>query len=181
MTRRDLMQQAARLAAAYVGTQLPIATWAAMPASGAADTEIERLLDQIGDTILPATPGSPGAGEVGIGRFVLYLTAECHPPETAATLHEALAGIRRQASRRFSRDWSTLATGEREVLLADYEREALAATPERKTGWLHLKGLILLGYFTSEAGATRALRYDPVPGAYRGVVPLLPGDRSWAP
>jgi hypothetical protein len=38
----------------------------------------------------------------------------------------------------------------------------------------------LLGYFTSEQGATKALRYDPVPGTYRGSVPLAAGDRAWA-
>jgi hypothetical protein len=37
-----------------------------------------------------------------------------------------------------------------------------------------------LGYFTAEAGATQALRYDPIPGAFRGSVKLTPGDRSWA-
>ncbi|MFM9091974.1 MAG: gluconate 2-dehydrogenase subunit 3 family protein [Verrucomicrobiota bacterium] len=46
--------------------------------------------------------------------------------------------------------------------------------------WRHVKDLTLLGYFTAEAGATQALRYDPVPGAYRGSVPLRPGDRAWA-
>ena len=44
----------------------------------------------------------------------------------------------------------------------------------------HVKDLTLLGYFTAEVGATQALRYDPVPGAYRGSVPLRPGDRAWA-
>ena len=43
-----------------------------------------------------------------------------------------------------------------------------------------LKDLVTVGYFTSELGATRAVRYDPVPGAYRGCVPLSEIGRAWA-
>lgn len=40
-----------------------------------------------------------------------------------------------------------------------------------------MKELTLLGYYTSQAGATRELRYDPVPGRYDGCVQLGPGSR----
>ena len=43
-----------------------------------------------------------------------------------------------------------------------------------------MKELTLLGYFTSEVGATKALRYLPVPGRYDGDVPYKKGDRAWA-
>jgi hypothetical protein len=43
-----------------------------------------------------------------------------------------------------------------------------------------LKELVLLGYYTSEAGATRELRYAAVPGAFRGCVPLAEIGRAWA-
>ena len=43
-----------------------------------------------------------------------------------------------------------------------------------------MKELTLLGYFTSEVGATKALRYLPVPGRYDGNVPYKKGDRAWA-
>ena len=43
-----------------------------------------------------------------------------------------------------------------------------------------MKDLTLLGYFTSEAGATQALEYVPVPGRYEGCVDLKPGQKSWA-
>ncbi len=42
------------------------------------------------------------------------------------------------------------------------------------------KELTLLGYYTSEPGATRELRYAAVPGAYRGCVPLAEVGRTWA-
>lgn len=43
-----------------------------------------------------------------------------------------------------------------------------------------MKELTLLGYFTSEIGATKALRYVAVPGHYDGCVPYKKGDKAWA-
>ena len=43
-----------------------------------------------------------------------------------------------------------------------------------------MKELALLGYFTSEIGATQALRYVESPGRYDPCVPYKPGDRDWA-
>ena len=43
-----------------------------------------------------------------------------------------------------------------------------------------LRDLTLVGYFTSEVGATEALAYVAVPGAYRGCTDLKPGQKAWA-
>ena len=43
-----------------------------------------------------------------------------------------------------------------------------------------LKQLTLLGYFTSEIGSTKALRFLPVPGKYIGDYPYKKGDKAWA-
>lgn len=43
-----------------------------------------------------------------------------------------------------------------------------------------MKELALLGYFTSEVGATQALRYVEAPGRYDPCVPYKAGDRDWA-
>jgi len=43
-----------------------------------------------------------------------------------------------------------------------------------------IRDLTLLGYFTSEIGATKAYQYIAVPGRYDGCVDLKPGQRVWA-
>jgi hypothetical protein len=43
-----------------------------------------------------------------------------------------------------------------------------------------IRELTLLGYFTSEIGATKALAYLPVPGKFEGCVDLKPGQKAWA-
>jgi hypothetical protein len=43
-----------------------------------------------------------------------------------------------------------------------------------------MKELTMLGFFTSEPGATQVLQYEAVPGAYKGCVPLSEVGRTWA-
>jgi hypothetical protein len=43
-----------------------------------------------------------------------------------------------------------------------------------------MKELTLTGFFTSEVGATKALRYVAIPGRYEGCVPYTKGDKAWA-
>ena len=47
---------------------------------------------------------------------------------------------------------------------------------------LMMKELTMLGFFTSEPGATQVLQYDPVPGAYKGCIPLSEAGKgkTWA-
>ena len=45
-----------------------------------------------------------------------------------------------------------------------------------------MKELTLLGYFTSEPGATQVLQYRPSPGAYQACIPLAQAGngKTWA-
>jgi len=44
-----------------------------------------------------------------------------------------------------------------------------------------MKELALLGYFTSEIGYTKAMRYAETPGRFDPCVRYTPGDPAWAP
>ena len=43
-----------------------------------------------------------------------------------------------------------------------------------------MKELTAWGFFTSEVGASKVLRYDPMPMRFDGEVPLGPNESSWA-
>ncbi|MDP9201138.1 MAG: gluconate 2-dehydrogenase subunit 3 family protein [Gemmatimonadota bacterium] len=58
---------------------------------------------------------------------------------------------------------------------------ATTATDNPPTHYFRMmKELALLGYFTSEIGATQALRYVESPGRYDPCVPYTPGEKEWA-
>jgi hypothetical protein len=44
-----------------------------------------------------------------------------------------------------------------------------------------IKELTMLGYFTSEIGYTKAMRYVETPGRFDPCLPYTPGEVSWAP
>ena len=74
---------------------------------------------------------------------------------------------------------------QRKELLTGIDKEAKAygasKKPEDPNHYFRLmKELTLLGYFTSEPGATKALRYVAVPGRYEGCIPYKKGDKAWA-
>ena len=59
---------------------------------------------------------------------------------------------------------------------------APAITADAPTHYFRMvKELTLLGYFTSEIGATQALRYVEAPGRFDPCVPYTAGERIWAP
>jgi hypothetical protein len=63
---------------------------------------------------------------------------------------------------------------------------ALAEAKENKEAKrpfiLMAKELTLLGFFTSEPGATQVLQYIAVPGSYKGCIPLAEAGngKTWA-
>jgi glucoside 3-dehydrogenase (cytochrome c) hitch-hiker subunit len=59
---------------------------------------------------------------------------------------------------------------------------ATAVTQDKPTHYFRMmKELALLGFFTSEIGATQALRYVESPGRFEPCVPYTPGEKAWAP
>ena len=58
---------------------------------------------------------------------------------------------------------------------------AAAITKDAPTHYFRMmKELALLGYFTSEIGYTKAMRYEESPGRFDPCVPYTKGEKSWA-
>lgn len=142
------------------------------------------FLGNIADTILPPTD-SPGAKEAGVGAFIPVMVRDCYTPEDQQVFLEGLNQLNKTSNDKFGREFQELTADERTELLIAVDNEAKAHQKER-TGngpnhYFHLiKQLTLLGYFTSELGATKALRYVQIPGRYDGDYPYKKGDKAWA-
>ena len=142
------------------------------------------LLGNIADTILPPT-GSPGAKEAGVGSFIPVMVRDCYTPEDQQVFLDGLRQLDKASNDQFGRKFQELTADERTELLIAADKEAKAyqakKTENDPNHYFHLvKQLTLLGYFTSELGATKALRYVQVPGRYDGDFPYKKGDKAWA-
>ena len=138
-----------------------------------------ELLGVAVDRILPPTD-TPGAAEAGVPAYIdLVLDRWAEPEERDRFLAglDALGGG--AGERSFLDDDPETQT----ATLQQLDREAIAA---RAVGidplpWFALlKEWTLVGYYTSEIGATRELQWLPMPGRLEGDLPLTEVGRAWA-
>ena len=120
----------------------------------------------------PATD-TPGARSARVPQFIDRAVADYYEPENGARLRAGLDLIDGDARTAHGTAFVALTGAQQLALLTRYDNEGSAF-------FKALKELVTIGYFTSEPGATIALRYDPVPGDYRGCVPFREIGRGWA-
>jgi hypothetical protein len=155
---------------------------------------------------LPATASSPGAKEARIGEFMKTIVTDCYTEDDQNIFTAGIKKLNQASTKTFNRDFVNLASGQKHQLLVSLDKEArdhqdainkrnsaltAAQKHERELKgnkdaddyphyFTMMKQLTLWGYFTSEHGATKALRYVPVPGRYQGCIPYKKGDKAWA-
>ncbi|MET0553531.1 MAG: gluconate 2-dehydrogenase subunit 3 family protein [Vicinamibacteria bacterium] len=124
------------------------------------------------DTILPDTD-TPGARRAGVHVFVDLLVKHCRTADEQRAFAAGLDALEAASRARHGRSFADQAREAREAQL-------LALETAKDPFFAALKEATVLGYCTSETGATQALAYAHVPGDYRGCLPLAPGQKGWA-
>lgn len=142
------------------------------------------LLDEVAETILPAT-STPGAKAAGVGSFMTVMVKDCYKPEDQEVFTSGIKKLDQASKDRFGKNFMESDAQQRTALLRELDVEQAnhqrSKAPDAPNHYFRMmKELTLLGYFTSEVGATQALRYDPIPGRYDGCMPYKKGDRAWA-
>jgi gluconate 2-dehydrogenase gamma chain len=142
--------------------------------------EQAKLLDVVAELIIPATD-TPGARDAGVPRFIDRAVADYYDKGQVEQLLGGLARMDADAQAAHGAAFVALAPEQQVGLLTTYDQQAGIA---RSSGQGHfftaLEDMVTVGYFTSDPGATVALKYEPVPGAYHGCVPLAEVGRAWA-
>lgn len=143
------------------------------------------FLNQVSDTILPDTAASPGAKAAGVGPFMAVMVRDCYTPEDQKIFVDGVKKVDEATQKKYSKNFMDATPEERTAVLNDLDKEAKAYNKTKKEKdpnhyFTMMKELSLLGYFTSEVGATKALRYLPIPGKYIGDYPYKKGDKAWA-
>lgn len=174
----------ARIAALY-GLALSGEALAAMPAAGASYTPVLldpaalRLTAVLAELIIPATD-TPGALAAGAHKVIDSLLGMCSPVQEQRRFLQGLTTIDGAAMRRHGKRFTALPKAYQVSLLHALDAGTAPFTPDHRAFFVQLKSLTLFAYYTSEAGATRELKYLPVPGGYKGSVALSKIGRRWA-
>jgi hypothetical protein len=144
------------------------------------------LLDEVGETILPTTASSPGAKEAKVGEFMDVMIKDCYSPEDQKIFIDGITAIDKASKTKYGGDFVELKPEEKHALLLTLDEEASKYKEIRKPEdpenhyYSMMKQLTLLGYFSSEVGATKALNHVAVPGHYEACVPLKSGQKAWS-
>lgn len=141
------------------------------------------LLDEIGETIIPETD-TPGAKAAGVGPFMAATAKDCYDDASYASFRGGLAKIDDASRKRNGKSFVESSPSERTALLNELDREQRAYTREKAAAdgphyFRLMKELTLIGFFTSEIGTTKALRYVETPGHFDGNLPYRKGDRAF--
>lgn len=148
------------------------------------DADHIAFLNEVGETILPTT-NTPGAKAADVGGFMAVMVRDCYEPNDQEIFLQGLLKIDDISRKKFSNKFMDLDVGQRTALLTDLDKEQKDYSKTKKPKdpnhyFRMIKELTLLGYFTSEVGCTKALRYVPVPGRFDGCIPYKKGDKAWA-
>jgi hypothetical protein len=175
--------------AATAGAWTSASAAAALQAAGAAakpqsagftKAELKTLM-MAADVIVPVTD-TPGAVAAGVPQFIDALARHWMEPEELAQFRAGLADLDKRAQQRYKRGFAACTPAQAAELLqalrasSPYEGRTfeLAARIEdpKAPFYLRLRDLVVYGYFTSEIGSTKELRYVAVPGRFDGDVDI---------
>lgn len=136
---------------------------------------------RLSETILPETD-TPGALATGVPEWIERMVFEVYNQTNRDRFLEGLADLDRQVRELYSRSIDQLDPGERLKAVQVLNRDMVNGESRRPSieTYRLIKELTLLGYYSSEPGATEELRYEAVPGSYEGCIPYEEIGATWA-
>jgi hypothetical protein len=137
-----------------------------------------ELVATVAEHIIPETD-TPGARAADVHVFIDTMLAEHYPAAEKERVIDGLAELDARARQACGRPFIRCSADEQRALLTRIDQEAFAEG--REPSWFRtFKELTVLGYYTSEIGATQELRHVTVPGRFDACVPLEQIGRAWA-
>ena len=146
------------------------------------DQTQRELVASIADTVIPTTD-TPGARDVGVDRFIDKMLDGWMDDNEKARFLTGLTEFAGAFERQFGVPFDRAEVEDRLTFMTPLD---IAASEGREMGiaplpfFATMKELIVVGYYTSEIGATRELRHQMIFDRYDGDVTLTESDRAWA-
>lgn len=193
MDRREALRRTALLMGGVVSAPAIMGVLKGCTAKPGLDFKPEFLnadqatvISQISEIIIPRTD-TPGAKDAGVPSFIDQMLKEVYSKEDQDRFTSGLTAFNEQARTEYGEDFADLDEEDQTAFVKKAHDEAIKAektikpVPPRPF-ILMMKEMTMLGFFTSEPGATQVLQYVPVPGAYKGCVPLSEAGngKTWA-
>lgn len=147
--------------------------------------EQASIVAEVAEIIIPKTD-TPGAKDVGVPQFIDILVRDCYTKEDQDNFLNGLADFDKGAKDAYGDAFLDLDPAKQVEYVTKVHGDVIEAAkaPEfrdKPRPFMHIvKELTVIGFFTSEPGATQVLQYDEIPGAYKGCIPLAEVGKTWA-
>lgn len=144
-----------------------------------------RIVTEVAEIIIPKTD-TPGAKDTGVPGFIDLMLKDCYKKEDQDRFIAGLTSFDEEAKKAYGDSFIYCKPEQQVELVTKVHAAALAEAKENREAKrpfiLMAKELTLLGFFTSEPGATQVLQYIAVPGSYKGCIPLAEAGngKTWA-
>jgi hypothetical protein len=141
-----------------------------------------KLLNEVADTIIPTTD-TPGAKAAKVGPFMAVIVSDCYERPKQKRFLDGLITLDQACKNSHGKTFLHCSPQLRHDLLVELDAQQKAYSKTKKKDdpdhyFRVIKDLVLWGYFTSEIGATKALRSVDYPGRYE-TIDYKKGDRAW--
>jgi hypothetical protein len=148
----------------------------------------QDLIAELAETIIPETD-TPGAKTAQVQAFIIRMLTDCADPWSLNNFITGMQELEEYSLLNYKRSFAFCTAGQKQAILQEFERRAnpykglLGKVENKIMGrpfFTLLKTYTVMGYCTSQLGATQALRYESIPGRYENVLSTGPRQRSWA-
>jgi hypothetical protein len=148
--------------------------------------EQATLITQVSEIIIPKTD-TPGAKEAGVPQFIDLMLKDVYTKDDQDRFTNGMKAFDDKAKEAYGDPFVELDPEQQTEFVKQVHDEAIKTErsenrPEKRPFILMAKELTMLGFFTSEPGATLVLQYEAVPGSYKGCIPVSEAGsgRTWA-
>jgi len=126
------------------------------------------VLAVVVETIIPKTD-TPGAGELGVDKFVQRMVTDCYDKKAQDNLAKGLDALEAQSKKSFGKSYAEATKDQKVQLLSEMEKSSDAS---QKGFFTLVKNLTIQGYMNSEYVMTNITHYEMIPARYHGCVPV---------
>lgn len=183
MNRRDALKQTAMIMGYAVSASTFAGVMAGCEASGTPGwkpsfltEEQGNLVAELAECIIPTTD-TIGAKDALVHEFIDVMYGKFMKPDEKANFSAGLLEVEKVSQSAHNKSFTQLGFDEQTSVLT-----GIAKASEGKKGsfFSKMKELTTVGYFKSERVGREVLNYLPIPGAYKGCVPLEEvGNVNW--
>lgn len=192
MERREVLKRSALLLGIAIAAPTAMAVLNGCKASPVTDDwqplffskEEATFLGDFVDRIIPETD-TPGAKAAGVHKFMDDAVFLNYNAADKKAIQGKLSTLIKACNDQFGKAFSNLKDADKDSFLKAQETAALQFNKTKSSNddyhiWDRLKEMTVTGYMGSEIGATQFLKFDPIPGEYKGCIDLAEVGGTWA-